>query len=362
MSGRGSGFRGESLSGPPPRRVGIREVAQRAGVAISTVSKVFSGRGEVIPALRARVMEAAAELGYQPNYVAQSLRRGATDLIGFAASDLTDPFSAAIVAGAESVLRPAGYALLVMSSGRVPDTDAANVRYLNSRRVDSILIVPTREDHPGLFAALQEFDGPVVAIESALDPRLSVDSVAADHRRGMIEATGHLLDAGHRRIAALTGPTSRRGGRERLAGLAEAFRQRGLTDEATPCVTGHDAAEAEQAVLSLLDVPHPPTAILAGGMQLLLGTLRAIRRRGLAIGADVAVVGWDEVPLAEFLAPPIAVIDRDPHGLGAAAARRALARLGQGGVRDDGPARADVLPVAFVARQSVSPPRDAAGS
>jgi LacI family transcriptional regulator len=350
-------LRGESLSGPPPRRIGIREVAQRAGVAISTVSKVFSGRGEVIPALRARVMEAADELGYQPNYVAQSLRRGATDLIGFAASDLTDPFSAAIVAGAESVLRPAGYALLVMSSGRVPDTDAANVRYLNSRRVDSILVVPTREDHPGLFAALQEFDGPVVAIESELDPRLSVDSVVADHRRGTIDAIDHLVDGGHHFIAALTGPAFRRAARERLAGLREGLRRHGLEDRALSIATEHDAGEAERAVLDLLAAPTPPSAILAGGMQLLLGALRAIRRRGLAVGEDIAVVGWDDVPLGEFLARPIAVVDRDPSGLGSAAARRALARLGRGGVRDDGPARAELLPARFVARPSAGPPR-----
>jgi Transcriptional regulators len=111
-------------------------------VAISTVSKVFSGRGEVMPALRMRVLTAASELGYQPNSIAQSLRRGATALIGFVASDLSDPFSAEIVAGAEFVLRPAGYALLVMSSNHDPSTDAANVRHLNSRRVDSILVSP----------------------------------------------------------------------------------------------------------------------------------------------------------------------------------------------------------------------------
>ena len=153
-------MRGESLSGPTPRRIGIRDVAQRAGVAISTVSKVFSGRGEVMPALRLRVLSAASELGYQPNSIAQSLRRGATDLIGFVASDLSDPFSAEIVAGAEFVLRPAGYALLVMSSNHDPATDAANVRHLNSRRVDSILVSPSREDDAGLLAALAEFDGP----------------------------------------------------------------------------------------------------------------------------------------------------------------------------------------------------------
>jgi LacI family transcriptional regulator len=331
-------------------------VAQRAGVAISTVSKVFSGRGEVIPALRARVLAAAEELGYQPNYIAQSLRRGATDLIGFAASDLSDPFSAAIVAGAEYVLRPAGYALLVMSSSHDPNIDAANVRYLNSRRVDSILVSPSREDDRGLLAALAEFDGPVVAIESELRGHLPVDAVCADHRSGMSAAVEHLVGLGHRQIAALTGPVARRSGRERLAGLLDGLRAHGLEDRALPIATEHDANEAEAAVLAMLNGSAPPTAILAGGLPLLVGTLRAVHRRGLAVGRDLGLVGWDDGPLTELSHPPIAVVDRDPYGLGAAAATLALRRLGHGGVRDDGPARAEIRPARFIPRASCTAP------
>ncbi len=104
------------------------------------------------------------------------------------------------------MLRPAGYALLVMSSNHDPGTDAANVRHLNSRRVDSILVSPSREDDRGLLAALAEFDGPIVALESELRTPPSGRRVCADHRGGMREAIGHLVGLGHRRIAALTGP------------------------------------------------------------------------------------------------------------------------------------------------------------
>jgi LacI family transcriptional regulator len=344
--------RGESLSGPPPRRIGIRDVAQRAGVAISTVSKVFSGRGEVMPALRMRVLSAASELGYQPNSIAQSLRRGATALIGFVASDLSDPFSAEIVAGAEFVLRPAGYALLVMSSNHDPSTDAANVRHLNSRRVDSILVSPSREDDRELLAALAEFDGPIVALESELRTHLPIDGVCADHRGGMGEAIEHLIGLGHRRIAALTGPLTRRSGRERLAGLLEALRAQGLEDRALPIATEHSAEAAEAEVLQILDGAAPPTALLACSLPLLVGSLRAIDRRGLAIGRDLALVGWDDAPLVELSHPPIAVVDRDPRGLGATAAALALRRLGHGGVRDDAPARTEVRPARFIPRAS----------
>ena len=149
--------------------------------------------------MRLRVLSAASELGYQPNFIAQSLRRGATDLIGFVASDLSDPFSAEIVAGAEFVLRPAGYALLVMSSNHDPATDAANVRYLNSRRVDAILVSPSREDRsrpPRRARRVRRADRR--AGKRAALGRSPVDAVCADHRGGMRAAIDHLVGLGHR--------------------------------------------------------------------------------------------------------------------------------------------------------------------
>lgn len=327
-------------------------MAQKAGVAISTVSKVFSGKGEVMPALRVRVLTAAAELGYRPNSVAQSLRRGATDLIGFVASDLSEPFSAEIVAGAEFVLRPAGYALVVMSSNHDPETDAANVRHLNNRRVDALLVSPSREQDGALLAALAEFDGPIVAIESEFHGHFGVDAVCADHRQGMRDAVGHLTRLGHRRLAALTGPVNRRSGRERLAGFLDGLRAVGREQQALPISTEHDAGVAEAEVLRLLADPHPPTALLAGGLALLAGALRAIDRRGIAPGRDIALVGWDDGPLPVLFRPPIAVVDRDPHGLGAAAASLALRRLGHGGIRYEEPPQVDVRPARFISRPS----------
>ena len=344
--------RGESLSGPSPRRIGIRDVAQRAGVAISTVSKVFSGRGEVMPAMRERVLSAASELGYQPNYVAQSLRRGATKLIGFVTSELSNPFSAEIVAGAEDVLRPAGYALLVMSSSHDPATDAANVRSLNSRRVDCILVSPSSEDDDGLLTALAEFDGPIVAVESELQTKLPVDAVSADHRGGMADAIRHLDALGHRRIAVLAGALSRRSGRERLAGLVEAMHRHGLENDALPLFTEHRADAAEAEIARLLDGPAPPTAIVACGVSLLVGALRAIDKSGLVVGRDMALVGWDDILLAELYHPPIAVVDRNLHAIGAAAARLAMRRLGHGLPEMDPTACIEILPTRFIPRAS----------
>jgi LacI family transcriptional regulator len=345
--------RGESLGGPAPRRVGIRDVAAKAGVAISTVSKVLSGRGDVSPSLRARVLEAASELGYEPNYLAQSLRRGVSNLIGLVASDIGDPFAAEIAAAAESVLRPAGYALVVMSSNRSAEVEATNIRHLHHRRVDSILITPSNEADPGILAALAEFDGPVVAIEGDLRGALAVDAVCADHRAGARAAVSHLIDLGHRRIAGLTGPLERRSGRERATGMQEAMTAAGLDGGATSIVVEHDAAAGERVTAELLDRETPPTAILAGSGPLLAGALRALEDRTIEIGRDVSLVGWDDGHLPRLFRPPIAVVDRDARGLGAAAANAALRRLR---TPDTGPARLEIRPTTFIPRASCAAP------
>lgn len=349
-------MRGESLSGPPPRRPGIRDVAREAGVAISTVSKVLSGRGEVSPALRARVLASAAELGYQPNYLAQSLRSGATNLIGLVTADLGTQFSAALAAGIEGNLRAAGYALLVMSSADDPVADAANIRYLHSRRVDAIILAPSREDDPGTLTALAEFDGPIVAVESELRGLLPVDGVCADHFAGAASATNHLLALGHRRIAALTGPLGRRSGRERLAGMLSAMSAAGTADAAIPVPTAHAAEAGEQATLELLDRPRRPTALLAGSTLLLEGALRALARRSVEVGSEMSLIAWDDGPLPQLFKPPIAVVDRDVQGLGRVAADLAMSRLGDTGPRDDSPARIEIRPTTFIPRASCAAP------
>jgi len=331
-------------------------------VAISTVSKVLSGRGEVSPALRARVLASAAELGYQPNYLAQSLRSGATNLIGLVTADLGTQFSAALTAGIEGQLRSAGYALLVMSSADDPVADAANIRYLHSRRVDAIILAPSREDDPGTLTALAEFDGPVVAVESELRGLLPVDGVCADHFAGAASATDYLVALGHRRIAALTGPLGRRSGRERLAGMLSAMSLVGAAEAAIPVPTAHDVEAGELATLQLLDRPRRPTALLAGSTLLLEGALRAFARRSVEVGSELSLVAWDDGPLPQLFKPPIAVVDRDVLGLGRAAAGLAMSRLGDTGPRDEGPPRIEVRPTTFIPRASCATPTASQGS
>src|SRR5688572_16506403 len=150
------------------RRVGLRDVANRAGVGLATASRVLSGRSNVNAQMRERVMKAAEDLGYQPDILAQSLRRGATRSVGFIADDLSNHLVADIATGAERRLRAEGYSLLVMNSEMDPAVDALNVRVLRARRVDALMMAPVEEDDPELVRELVAFDGPVVNVEGAL--------------------------------------------------------------------------------------------------------------------------------------------------------------------------------------------------
>lgn len=201
------------------RRVGIRDVAAAAGVGISTVSRVLSGSADVRPELRERVLAAAAELGYQPDILAQSLRRGATRSVGFIADDLSNHVIADIATGAERTLREHGYSLLVMNSELQPDLDAHNIRVLQARRVDALMMCPVEENHPETVAALQSLTIPLCIVEGDQPPEVRASYVHSEHADGVLQALRHLVSLGHRRIALLTGPSRYRSARERAKGI-----------------------------------------------------------------------------------------------------------------------------------------------
>jgi LacI family transcriptional regulator len=216
------------------KRPNMKQVAGRAGVGTSTVSRVVSNHPDVSPQMRQRVLLAVEELGYKPDFLAQSLRRGATSSIGFALSDITNPVVAHIVHGAEEVLRNMGYSLLIMDSENNPALDAEHIRFLQSRHVDGLIFLATNERRKATIDALTARKIPIVVIDRDFPRRLRASAVLSNHRAGMAAAVGHLLDLGHRRIGFVVWPPHLRPGRERLAGLRDAFSVRGLPDTSNP--------------------------------------------------------------------------------------------------------------------------------
>jgi LacI family transcriptional regulator len=330
--------------------VGIKDVAARAGVAIATVSRVLSGSTEVRADLRARVIAAAAELDYQPDVLAQSLRRGATRSMGFVADDLANHTIADIATGAESVLRAHDHSLLVMNSERDPSLDPLNVRVLRSRRVDALMMCPVEEDDPTTVATLRALDIPLCIIEGDQPPSVRASYVHSDHRAGMAQALRHLVELGHTTIALITGPTRYRSARQRLLAIGDVA-------AGAPDITflhrevELDAGDGEAAMVGLLAQRPRPTAVLVGGVRILVGVLRAIESAQLELGRDISFVTTDPVSVASVFRPPLASITRDSFGVGRRAAELLLGRLAD----PSAPPTTSLLPTVYEPRASVGP-------
>jgi LacI family transcriptional regulator len=329
----------------------MREVAERAGVAMSSVSRVLSDHPDVSVVMRERVLRTVDELGYKPDLLAQSLRRRETRSIAFVVADISNQLFAEIVKGAETALRVAGYAMLLTNSEGDPELDAAHVRLFEQRRTDGLILSLAREDHRPTIEAIEAIDTPIVLVDRDLPVSIPVSRVLSDHASGMHAAVDHLLDLGHRRIGLILGQPVRPT-HERRRAFVEAHGSRGI--EPGPIVGGRFTVEfGAQATRELLDSDEPLTAIIAGGNQLMIGALKILSERGLELGRDISFLGCDDIPITSLYRPPIAVVRRDNEAIGRTAAELLLRRLkdGSGGETEI------LLPTEFVPGPSCAPPR-----
>ncbi len=328
------------------RRPTMRDVAGVAGVSIATVSRVLSDSGDVRPDLAARVHDAVRVLGYRRDLTASTLRRSdrASGSVGLLLEDVSNPFFAAVHRGVEEVARARG----VLTFSGSSDEDETRERELAdafaSRGVDGILVAPCGMDQSYL---LRERQAGTALVFVDRPPRfIDADAVVSDNAGGAAAATRHLLAAGHRRIALLGDRASLFTASERRRGYRETLAAAGLAGAELERMDIVEPDAAERIAGELLDAPDPPTAIFAGQNLVMVGTLRALRAR--ALEHEVALVGFDDLLLAEMLRPGITVVRQDPFGLGRRAAELLFARMD--GLRE--PSRTEVLPTELVARGS----------
>lgn len=307
--------------------VTIRDVATRADVALSSVSRVLSGHPDVSPAMRERVEAAALELGYTPDFLAQSLRSGHTRTVGFVMRDISNPLFANIARRCEQELRRSGYHMIITSSDGDAVAEAENLRLLRRRRVDGVIVSLVSETAEQTVAALKEFTVPVVLLDRDVAD-LVAGAVLSDHYSGVRAATEALLARGHTRIALVTGTWEVRSSRERLRALQDAHAAAGVAvDEALTVFGTFDPDFAKAQVTRLLTRAAPPTAVLAGGVGPTIGAARAVHQLRRKLGDDVVVVALDEWPAFDVLAPAMPSVFRDSDELGTASARVLLDML-----------------------------------
>lgn len=340
-----------SSAGQTGHQATVGAVADRAGVAISSVSRVLNNHPDVSDAMRRRVLAAVEELGYQPNLLAQGLRSGSTKTIGFVVRDIANPLFADIVKGAESTLRDAGYSMLLTNSESDPELDAQHITLLRRRRVDGLILSLQSEEHLPTLEALRTADCPLVLVDRDI-PIPGASAVLCDHYSGVRRAVDHMIAQGHRRIAVIAGPESIRASRDRLRGYLDAHQSAGLETFPELIRLGSYTEDfGYRETMGVLDLATPPTALLSGGIQLTNGSLSALRERGLHVGQDLAYVSCDDIGWLRFLEPPVNVVSRATVRMGQLAAQLLLDLLHDGG---RGP-RVEPLGTTYIERGSVRP-------
>lgn len=310
--------------------VTIHDVAKRAGVAVSSVSRVLTNHPDVSGAMKARVEKAALELGYSPDPVAQSMRSGSTRLVGLVVRDYANPFFGEIIGGIEECLTTAGYTLLVTSSGPAGKQDTERIAMLGRRRVDALIISTASDRSTAVRKAIQAFKKPVVLLDREF-PNLTSGVVLHDHAAGVRDATLDLLAKGHTRIAMITGSQDIWPTRQRILGFESAF-EVAHADVVLPLEIAEEFSTsfARGKALDLLGLPKTrrPTAFIAGGVQATIGILEALSQLDIRPGEEMSLVVCDDLPWLRILRPRISAVSRDAQGMGWAAAEMVLSLVG----------------------------------
>lgn len=331
-----------------PHAAGIKDVARLAGVAVSSVSRVLANHPDVSPEMRDRVMQAVKACGYQPNSVAQSLRRGVSMSIGFVVGDISNPLMSAIASAAETRLAEHGYTVLLANSQGRPERDAANIALLRQRHVDGLLLSLTDEEEAPLLREFELFAKPTVLLDRD-GGAPGASRVLFNHAEGFRQATRQLAELGHDRIALIAGSPGLRYTRERVKAVVGVCGELGLADPSVHVGPVNREQGRAATFVALAETPRA-TALICASNQLLPGVLSAVRDLRLSIPGDVSLVTTDDIDLAEFHDPPLSTINRDARAFGVQAAEALLRGL-QGEEPDT-----VTLPTWFTPRASCAPP------
>jgi len=309
------------------KRVTIREVAARAGVSVSTVSRVLNGRDahHMRPETKARVLRAIEELEYTPVKAARALRRQRTQVIGVLLPDISNPFFSLLARGVESVAFEKGYSILICDSNHDSRKEAVYLSMLLEERVEGLVFIPVGRPATDLIQRLLNHGVKIMVADRRVD---GLPTVSADNRGGSASLARYLLDIGYRKIAYLAGPKGVSSAEERFAGLVSALEEEGLNPVWVRW--GHFTFESGYHLTRKLLSEVKADAIVAGNDLMAVGAIRAVEERGLRVPEDIGVAGFDHVPLADLVKPRLTTVEVPASRIGEEAARQLI----EGACRD----------------------------
>lgn len=325
----------------------MREVAALAGVSVMTVSRVVNRDVSVSPDLKARVTAAMQRLDYRHNMTASTLRRsdGRSAMIGLVLQDVSNPFSSALHRSIEDLALARGVLVLAGSSDEDTEREHQLVTAFTSRRVDGMIIVPASHDHSYLLS--ERMAGRAIVFADRAPQSLDVDAVVTDNAGGVRSGVRHLIAHGHVRIGYLGNVQTIATATDRFQGYREELAAQNIPlDEHLVWDGLHGITGAESAVAELFASAQPPTALFADQNLMAIGAIQALRRLGLH--NKVALIGFDDILLADQIDPGLTVVAQDPAAMGKAAAELLFKRLDG----DRSPSVHKIFPTRLIARGS----------
>ena len=333
------------------KRVTRKEVAERAGVSVAVVSYVINnGPRPVAAETQAKVQEAIEELGYYPNELARSLSRQQTSTIGLIVPSLLNPVYAEIAQSLENVCAAEGYLVIMGGTGRDPDKEVEFAKLLRAKQVDGVVVIPS-EAPQATLEPLQQAGIPSVVLEHDLP---ETHCIAINDLQGGRLATQHLLSLGHRRIGMIKREPTSALSNLRFVGYREALSEANISFDPTLVIESQAGRAGGYASMQrLLALPTPPTGVFVHNDVLATGAMRAVIDAGLAVPADISIVGYDDTINSSYLNPRLTTVKFPVAEMSSRAGQIILALAKK---ENSLPAETVMLPVELIVRASTAPP------
>lgn len=312
------------------RKTTVKDIAEYARVSTATVSRVVNGSGYVSAEVMQRVLDAIEKLEYRPNAVARGLKNSKTNLVAIMISDITNPFFSAIVKGAESVLLSEGYTTILCSTDKDVGKERNYLKLMVENRVSGFIISAASDE----FEHFKEAKGVPLMFVNRRPEGLKAPAVLADNYHGAHRAVEHLLGLGHTKIATIAGPQNINTGRDRLKGYLDALERAGMTCHKDYVTYGDFHKESGyDAMIKLLRLDRPPTAVFVANNQMTLGALMALGKEKIVVGRDLSLVAFDETEWASIMNPPLTTVEQPAYQMGLESAKLLVSYLNRNVVR-----------------------------
>ena len=332
-------------------RMDIRDVARRAGVSISTVSRVTNGKGTVNREMADRVWRAVRELNYQPDPQARALVSGRSHIVGLMVTEITNPFFPELIQRFEQLAVESGYEVLLASTPNDAGSMAMSVRRMLQRKVDGVAVMMFGREAP-ILEELATHAVPLVVMDGA--PAFpKIDAVRVNYDEGIHQAVAHLVDLGHQAIAFVSGPLEQASARLRRDAFEKAMRGPHVKLRADLMIEGDHTLEGGMAAMArLLGKANPPTAVVCSNDLTAIGVLHCLFEAGKQAPADLSVIGFDDVHIAQFILPPLTTVRMSCADIAQVAFSTLRHRI------EPGPARHTMRPVetSLIVRQTTGAP------